>query len=168
MASYWEHPSKASRYANGAFIAYPAALEEDTTLWFAFDEARESWEGILAIRVADDRARLVGVPLWTYGVNLDDVVEFIESAEGDPVAVRVVNHSSNRTFRVTYPDLTAGNEDDQWRRLLVEMEPLDCWFDVLSPRYLAISAPETTAEAVEDYLSQRANAGDFIHEGGAP
>jgi hypothetical protein len=161
-----EHPSKASRFTSGAYIVYPGALEEDTTVWFAFDTDRELWEGVLAIRQANDRARLVGVPLWTYGVNLDDVVEVIESGEGAPVAVRVVDRSSNRTFRVVFPDLKAGDDDDRWRRLLIEMEPLDCWFDVLGPGYLAISALGSSAEAVERYLNQRASAGDFIYERG--
>lgn len=89
-----EHPSKASRYASGAHVVYPGAVEEDTTVWFAFDADRGLWEGVLTIREAERRARLVGVPLWTYGVNLDEVVEFIESGEGAPVAVRVVERSS--------------------------------------------------------------------------
>ena len=161
-----EHPSKASRYASGAYVVYPRALEEDTTVWFAFDAAAELWEGVLAIREAEDRARLVGVPLWTYGVNLDDVVELIESGEGAPVAVRVVDRSSNQTFRVTYPDLRAGDDDGRWRQLLIDMEQWDCWFDVLSPGYLAISAPDATAEAVAQYLLTRADAGDFIYERG--
>jgi hypothetical protein len=99
-------------------------------------------------------------------VNLDDVVEPVESGEGAPVAVRVVDRSSNRTFRVVYPDLKPGDDDDRWRQLLINMEQWDCWFDVLSPRYLAISAPEATAEAVERYLNQRSDTGDFIYERG--
>lgn len=166
MASYMEHPSKASRYTSGAHIVYPGALKEDTTVWFVFDSDRELWEGVLAIREAKDRARLVGIPLWTYGVNLDDVVELIESGEGAPVAVRVVDRSSNQTFRVVYPDLKAGDDDDRWRQLLIDMERWDCWFDVLGPGYLAISAAEATSVAVERYLHQRANAGDFIYERG--
>jgi hypothetical protein len=166
VASYREHPSKASRYAGGSYIVYPAALEEDTTVWFAFDADRELWEGVLAIREAENRARLVGVPLWTYGVNLDDVVELIESGEGAPVALRVVDPSANRTFRVVYPDRQAGDDDSRWRQLLIDVEPWDCWFDVLSPSYLAISAPGATAEAVERYLNERANRSDFIYERG--
>ncbi len=166
MASYMEHPSKASRYASGAYVVYPGAFEEDTTVWFAFDADRELWEGVLAIREAERRARLVGVPLWTYGVNLDDIVELIESGEGAPVAVRVVERSSNTTFRVVYPDLKAGDDDDHWLQLMINMEPWDCWFDILSPRYLAISAPEPTSKAVERYLAQSANTGLFIYERG--
>ena len=94
-------------------------------------------------------------------MNLDAVVELIESGEGAPVAVRVVGRSANRTFRVVFPDLKPGDDDDRWRQILIDMESWDCWFDVLSPGYLAISAPEATAEAVERYLNQRTAAGDF-------
>lgn len=161
-----EHPSRATRYASGAYVVYPAALEENTTVWFAFDVERELWEGLLAIREGEDRARLVGVPLWTYGLHLDDVVEYIESGEGAAVASRVVEPSDNRTFRVTYPDLRPGDDDDRWRQLLIDMEPWDCWFDVLGPGYLAISAPAATVEAVERYLDHGAGAGDFLYESG--
>ena len=161
-----EHPSKASRYTDGGYTVYPDALEEDSTVWFVFDADRELWEGVLAIREAENRARLVGVPLWTYGVNLGDVVELIESGEGAPVAVRIAERSSNQTFRVVYPDLKPGDDDDRWRQLMIDMGPWGCWFDVLGPGYLAISAPETTAEAVERYLNKKANAGDFIYERG--
>ena len=46
------------------------------------------------------------------------------------------------------------------------MEPWDCWFDVLSPGYLAISASDTHAEAAERYLMKRENQGHFIYERG--
>lgn len=97
MASYMEHPSKASRYTGGGYIVYPDALEEDSTVWFAFDADRELWEGVLAIREAENRARLVGDPLWTYGVNLGDVGEFIESGEGAPIAVRIAERFESYT-----------------------------------------------------------------------
>ena len=67
---------------------------------------------------------------------------------------------------MVYPDRKAGDDDDRWRQLLIDMEPWDCWFDVLSSGYLAISAPGVTAEVVERYLDQRASAGDFIYERG--
>lgn len=96
-------------------MVYPGALEEDTTVWFAFDAENELWEGVLPIREEESRARLVGVPLWTYGVNLDDVVELIASGEGAPVAARFIDRSGNRTLRVTYPDLEAGDDEQPFR-----------------------------------------------------
>lgn len=166
MSNYFEHPSRAGRFVDGEYVVYPDAVREDTTVWFSIEPEQERWEGVLAVREGANRARLVGVPLFAYKVNLDDVVEFIPSGEGAPVAVRVVDASSNTTFRVVFPDLEPDDDDDRWRQILMDMESWDCWFDVLSPGYLAISAPDTHAEAAERYLIDRANQGDFIYERG--
>lgn len=164
MSSYLEHPSRASRYADGGYVVYPQALDEDTTVWFSIDPDDGTWEGILAIREGPSRARLVGVPLWTYGVNLDDVIEIIDSREGAPVAVGVAVPSSNRTLRVVFPDLGPDEEDDRWRQILIDLEPCGCWFDVLRPGYLAISVPEKDEGPVERYLNDRAARGDLMYE----
>jgi hypothetical protein len=166
MSQYFEHPSRASRFVDGGYVVHPDAAREDTTVWFSIEPGQERWEGILAMRAGQNRARLVGVPLFAYGLNLDDVVEFILSAEGAPVAVRVVAASSNTTFRVVFPDLGPDDDDDRWRQILRDMEPWNCWFDLLSPGYLAISAPDAHADAAERYLMNRANGGDFIYERG--
>jgi len=157
-----EHPSRASRFADGEYVVLPDERRENATVWFAFEPDR--WEGVLAVREAPDRARLAGVPLWTYGVNLGDVVELVESGEGAPVAVRVVTPSSNRTFRVVFEDVSPGDHDERWRGLLMDLEQNGCWFDVLGPGYLAISASLEECEAVERYLQARSEAGDLVYE----
>ena len=157
-----EHPSRASRFAGGQYVVLPDALSENATVWFAFEPDR--WEGVLAVRYERDRARLAGVPLWTYGVNLGDVVEVVESGEGAPVAVRVVEPSSNRTFRVVFEDIAPGDHDERWRGILMDLEPYGCWFDVLGPGYVAISAAVEESDAVENYLRSRFDSGDFIYE----
>lgn len=162
MTAYMEHPSRASRFADGQYVVLPDALSENATVWFAFEPDR--WEGVLAVRYAPDRARLAGVPLWTYGVNLGDVVEVVESGEGAPVAVQVVEPSPNRTFRVVFEDIRPGEHDERWREILMDLEPNGCWFDVLGPGYLAISASVEEFDAVENYLRSRSESGDFIYE----
>ena len=157
-----EHPSRASRFASGEYVVLSDSLHANATVWFAFEPDR--WEGVVAVRDAPDRARLAGVPLWTYGANLGDVVELVESSEGAPVVVRVVEPSSNRTFRVVFGDLERGDTDDRWRGLLADLEPHECWFDVLSPGYLALSASPDAFEAVQSYLQLRAEKGDFVYE----
>lgn len=169
MRTFWEHPSKPARYANGETVLYPRVELANATVWFAFDKSDQGdplWEGLLAIRHGSDRAELVGVPLWTYNVNLGDVVELIESAEGAPVATRTLVPSTNVTFRVVYPDLKRGDQDDRWRQLMIDLERCDCWFDVLGPGYLAISAPADTAADVEAQLAGRALGDDFLYERG--
>ncbi|MEM9200079.1 MAG: DUF4265 domain-containing protein [Actinomycetota bacterium] len=162
MAAYLEHPARPTRPAGDEYLVFPDALNENATVWFAFEPDR--WEGVLAVRITPDRARLVGVPLWTYGVNLGDVVEIVASAEGAPVAVRVVERSSNRTFRVVFQGTPPQEPDERWRDLVVDLEANGCWFDVLRPDYLAISASVDQADAVEEYLHSRSEEGDFIYE----
>ncbi|MCG8163837.1 hypothetical protein JMY81_23985 [Brenneria goodwinii] len=47
-----------------------------------------------------------------------------------------------------------------------DLEPNACWFDVLSPGYLAISATPDKRDDVESYLARRTAAGELDFERG--
>src|SRR3712207_6503530 len=98
MANYREHPSRATRGCGDRYVVHPDALAEDCTVWFPLEDEDE-WEGLLAQRLSQDRARICAVPLFAYDVNLDDLVEVTPGPE-PPVAVRVVTDAGNCTFRV--------------------------------------------------------------------
>jgi Domain of unknown function (DUF4265) len=164
IATYLEHPSKASRWEDGRFVVHEDAQAEDCTVWFSLepddDEAR--WEGILGRRLAPDQARLCGIPLFVAGVNLGDEVSLVESGEGAPVAVEVVARSGNLTYRVLFPE--RAGQDERWHRLMVELEPLGCWFDVYGSRRMAISVPEARAVELVAYLTERTHMGELRFE----
>jgi hypothetical protein len=145
----------------------PDAELADCTVWFAGSKDATGavvWEGLLARRLANDRARICAVPIWTYDVNLGDEVEVMESGEGAPVAVKVLTDAGNFTFRVAFEPPAC--DDDRRQRLMVELELYECWFDIASPGLAALSASAEHAQAVADYLWQRQERGEVQYEAG--
>ncbi|WP_239798225.1 hypothetical protein, partial [Brenneria goodwinii] len=58
------------------------------------------------------------------------------------------------------------SHDTRWQELMKDLEPNACWFDVLSPGYLAISATPDKRDDVESYLARRTAAGELDFERG--
>src|SRR3954454_21224800 len=164
MATYREHPSRASRVRGGSYVVHPGALDEDTTVWFPL-EREDDWEALLGQRIAEDRVRICAVPLFAYDVNLDDEVE-VTGRAGAPVAVRVVTDAGNVTFRVRFDATDTTGPDERWRRLVADLEAYECWFDVYSPTFLALSAPPQHAQAVADHLADGEDRGELQYETG--
>lgn len=167
MKKYEEHPSKAASWRNGQFVMLPDAETADSTVWFGIKEPGKDgvlWEGLLARQVGSDRGRVCGVPFWLYDVNLGDEVSLVTSAEGAPVADGIVSDAGNFTFRVIFDKADAGNERS--RELMVEFERYGCWFDVRTPRFVAVSAPPHHAPSVADRLAAKARSGDLKYETG--
>ena len=167
MAEFEEHPSKAAAWRYGGFVVLPDAEAEDCTIWFRLEPDADSdmrWEGLLGRRLSDDRARVCAVPFWVYDLNLGDEVRIVTSAEGALIATESIHDSGNYTFRVSFN--TDGEDDLSWRELQQALEPFDCWFDVRSPRFTAISCPPSHAQAVADYLASRERDGELHYETG--
>lgn len=161
-----EHPSKVGAWRDGKFVVHPDAASEDCTVWFPMghdDEGDGRWEGLLAQRFAPDRARICAIPLWARGVSLGDEVSLIESGEGAPVAVAVTKPSGLGTIRVSLSDANRG-DDTRWQDLMRDLEPFQCWFDVLNPIHLSLSVFPEFAGAVLDYLATRARRGELEYE----
>lgn len=167
MADYIEHPSKASRFQQGAYVVHPEAEVEDSTVWLPLGmeaDGVQRWEGLLGIRLAPDTVRVCAVPVFAYDINLGDEVHVMASGEGALVATRKSRDAGNYTFRVYFEN---GRENDSlWRRLQCDLEPMDCWFDVYSQSLVAISTPPAHAQRVADYLQERQVRGDLHYETG--
>jgi hypothetical protein len=86
----------------------------------------------------------------------------VSSAEGAAVVSGVVSESGNYTFRALFDHESGAGE--RWKRLMADLEPLGCWFDVWSERLVAISVPAGNAQEVADYLASREAAGDLQYE----
>lgn len=168
MAEYEEHPSKASSWRDGHFVVLEDATCENCTVWFSRADADAAsgglWEGLLARRLAPDRARICAVPFWLYDVNLGDEVELIESGEHAAVATRVVVDAGAYTFRVIFEG--AASNDERWKALMADLECYVCWFDIRSPGYIALSCAAEQAESVAAYLHQREQSEDLRYETG--
>jgi Domain of unknown function (DUF4265) len=167
VADFEEHPSKVAAWRNGHFIVLPDAAGVDCTIWFGIapDESGEvRWEGLLGRRLGEDHALVCAVPFWLYDLNLGDEVRTIASQEGELFATTIIRESGNYTFRAF---LTVEEDDDlSWRELQKTLEPYDCWFDVRSRRFIAISCPPDQAQGVADDLASRERRGELRYETG--
>jgi hypothetical protein len=164
VIEYFEHPTRATAWRDGRFVVHPDAEAEDCTVWFRLPDGPVGCEGLLARRTGPTSARICAVPLWIYDVHLGDEVETIDSAEGTPVATGLRHDAGQHTFRVRFED--AGADDPRWQGLQRDLEPTACWFDVLSPAFMAVSAPPQHASEVDAYLTRRTDAGDLDFERG--
>jgi hypothetical protein len=159
-----EHPSKATTWRDGDFVVHPDAAAEDATVWAFLHDGPVQWEGLLARRIAEDRARLAAIPFWAFNLDLGDEVSLQTAPTGALVIDDVVADGGNHTYRVFFAG--AGEDDERWRELAQALSPLGCWFDVRSPSYLALSAPGAQADAVAAYLHARAARGELEYDTG--
>lgn len=164
MSTHQEHPSKVAAWRDGQFVVMPEAEQADSTVWFAFsnDEDGPQWEGLLAAQSDDGTATVLSVPFFVYDLALGDEVSTVESAEGALVAKAPTQRSGMLTFRVAFE----GEGDERWQELMRDLEQWSCWFDVRSPRFIAIAAPSKHAQAVADYLHGREQRGQLQYETG--
>lgn len=164
VASYQEHPSKVTTWRDGQFVVSQEAERADRTVWVAFDTEGDdaSWEGLLATAGDDGKVTVQSVPYFVYDLALGDEVSTVASAEGPLVAVEPTRRSGMLTFRVVF----GGSDDDRWQQLMRDLEPWSCWFDVRSPRFVAIAASPEHAQAVADYLHSREQRGELQYETG--
>lgn len=163
VADYQEHPSKVTTWRAGQFVVLQEAERADCTVWVAFDTDGDdaSWEGLLATTGDDGKVTVQSVPYFVYDLALGDEVSTVASAEGPLVAVEPTRRSGMLTFRVVFD-----GGDDRWLQLMRDLEPRSCWFDVRSPRFIAIAAPSEHAQAVADYLHGREQRGELQYEAG--
>lgn len=144
-------------------MVHPGAAQADCTVWFGLgDDAPDGlrWEGLLALRLNEDRVRLCAVPFWLYGPSLGDEIAVMASAENALVATEILRQGGRRTFRVVLPPEAA------WSELIADLERLDCWFDVRTPRYVAIAVADSDAQTLEGELSARETRGELQYEAG--
>jgi len=163
VANYQQHPSKVTTWRDGEFVVSQEAERADRTVWVAFDTDGDdaSWEGLLATPGDDEKVTVQSVPYFVYDLALGDEVSTVASAEGPLVAVERTRRSGMLTFRVV-----VDGGDDRWQQLMRDLEPVSCWFDVRSPRFIAIGAPSEHAQAVADYLHGREQRGELQYETG--
>jgi hypothetical protein len=159
-----EHPAKVTAWRDGAFVVHPDAEADDDVVWSYVHDGPVMWEGLRARRLAEDRARLAAIPFWVYDLDLGDEVALETAPTGALIIADVTADAGNHTYRVVFED--AGDDDPRWRELAQALSPLGCWFDVRSPGFLALSAPDDGADAVAAYLHARAARGELTYEAG--
>jgi hypothetical protein len=157
-------PSKVTAWRDGRLVVHPDAERADCTVWLSVADGSGpelGWEGMLARRVGTDRARVCAMPFWIYDLNLGDEVALIESAETALVVTAVVRDARNYGFRVIPAE---DAKEHWWRELMIELERFECWFDIRTSRFVALSAPPDHAGSVADLLARHESRGDWQFE----
>jgi hypothetical protein len=166
---YLEHPSKVGRWRDGGFEMLPESAAATETVWFSIEPDENGdrvWEGLLALTPEPGRAVIAAVPVFAYDVHLGDEVEVVASAEGPLVALRPLRDAGRHTFRVLLGDEGLAAPTRGWVRLQQDLEPYGCWFDVHSPRLVAVSAEPDVARSVAEFLADEERAGRWQYETG--
>jgi hypothetical protein len=157
-----EHPSRVAKLLEGRLVIYPPAEAEDCTIWVPLPDGEDEWEGILAKRLRDKNAELVGIPVFAYGLDLGDVVRVDSTIDGADVFGEIVEKAGNRTFRALFD--AESERGEHWLRLMADLEPFGCWFDTWSETLIAIAAPEAGEASVAAYLRERESRGELKYE----
>lgn len=148
----------------------PEASTATQTVWFVVDGQDPDdvlWEGLLTQPAGSDQAIVVAIPAFVDDVTLGDRVE-VTRHEKALVATRRVQDAGRFPFRVFFPECEDEENDTRWRDLMVELEPLGCWFDVYSDTLVALSVDGEITGALTDFLDGAQRKGACCTRRGVP
>lgn len=162
------HPRRPVRLEGGELIAHPLAREADCVVWFPVPDAvPESGgpeiEAVPAVRLDGDRARLVGIPFFPYGVALGDELQ-VREHDSALAAVEVVHHAPDLGVRIfhaagevdTAQALEDPDSDEPFWRIARALAPHGVWFERYSTTYAALLVPPAEWDAVRAFLDLHA------------
>ena len=168
MPVHLDHPSRVARWREGAFEVLPEASTASQTVWFRIDPGMQApgedrWEGLLTQPADPGHAVVVAIPVFVDDVGLGDRVGVARQAGGVLVATHRVQDAGRFPFRVAFPD---GAGDEAWRRLMRDLEPHGCWFDVYAPTLVGLSVDLEAVGPVTEHLDVARAAGRLEYEPG--
>jgi hypothetical protein len=174
-----EHPRRPVRLADGELEPWPESREANCIVWFPIPDAVEGAgpeaEGVPAIRVDGDRARLTGIPFFPYHAGLGDEVQVRESG-GTLYCVEVVVAAPELVVRIFDEAGTVSTEealgdpasDEPFWRIARALAPHGCWFERYSTSYAALAVAPAEWEYVRAFLDLKARAEGLLWELATP
>lgn len=165
-----EHPRRPVRLVDGDLQPWPDAKASDCVVWFPVPDAVEGGggpeaEGVPAVRVDGDRARLTGIPFFPYHVGLGDEVQ-VREQDATLYCVEVVVAAPELVVRIfdaaggvsTEQALVDPDSDEPFWRIARALAPHGCWFERYSTGYAALAVPPDEWEYVRAFLDLKARA----------
>jgi hypothetical protein len=158
-----EHPRRPVRLVDGELEPWPDARASDCIVWFPVPDSVEGSgpeaEGIPAVRLDGDRARLTGIPLFPYHAALGDEVQ-VRERDGTLYCVEVVVAAPRLVVRIFDPQhavtteqaLTDPDSDEPFWRVARAIAPHGCWFERYSTGYAAMAVEPAEWEYVHAFL----------------
>lgn len=162
-----EHPRKPVRLVDGALQAHPDASASDCVVWFPVPDAvpgsGPEAEGVPAIRLDGDRARLTGIPFFPYHVGLGDEVQ-VREQDGALYCVEVVHAAPELVVRIfdasgavtTEQALVDPESDEPFWRIARALTAHGCWYERYSTGYAALVVDPAEWEYVQPFLDLKA------------
>ncbi|MCW2960054.1 MAG: hypothetical protein JWM25_1018 [Thermoleophilia bacterium] len=163
-----DHPRKPVRLDGGELLPHPDSLAANCLVWFPVPDATEGGpeaEGVPALRLDGDRARLTGIPFFPYHAGAGDEVQ-VREQDGTLYAVEVVAATSDLVVRVfdhdaqvdTEQALTDPQSDEPFWRIARALAPHGVWFERYSSSYAALQVTQPEWEYVRAFLDLRSRA----------
>jgi hypothetical protein len=160
-----EHPRRPVRLAEGELASHPESRGADCVVWFPVPDAAEGGpqaEGVPAVRLDGDRARLVGIPFFPYHLGLGDEVQ-VREQDGTLYGVEVVVASPLLTVRIfdeaggvtTEQALVDPESDEPFWAVARALALHGVWFERFSTGYAALAVDPGEWEYVRPFLDLR-------------
>ena len=165
-----EHPRRPARLREGELEAWPDAHASNCIVWFPVPDATDGGagpqaEGVPAIRIDGDRARLTGIPFFPYHVGLGDEVQ-VRVQDDALYCVDVVHATPELVVRVfdvagsvsTEQALADPASDEPFWRLARALAAHGVWFERYSTGYAAFVVAPDEWEYVQPFLNLKQRA----------
>lgn len=163
-----EHPRRPVRLSDGELESHPVSHGADCVVWFPVPDAVEGGpqaEGVPAVRLDGDRARLVGIPFFPYHVSLGDEVQ-VREQDSALYCGGVVVAARDLTVRIfgeagevsTEQAMVDPSSDEPFWRIARALAPHGCWFERFSTSYAALSVEPDEWEFVRPFLDLQSRA----------
>jgi len=163
-----EHPRRPVRLVDDTLEVWPDARSSDCIVWFPVPDAEEGGpeaEGVPAIRLDGDRARLTGIPFFPYHAGLSDEVR-VQERDSTVYAVEVVAAAPELVVRLfaqggaitTEQAMVDPGSDEPFWRIVHALAPHGCWFERYSTDYAALAVPPAEWEYVRAFLDLKYRA----------
>jgi hypothetical protein len=169
-----EHPRRPVRLVDGELEPWPDARASDSIVWFPVPDAVEGGggpeaEGVPAVRLDGDRARLTGIPFFPYHVGLGDEVQ-VRDQGGALYCVEVAVATPDLVVRIFDPAggvsteraLSDPDSDEPFWRVIRAPAAHGVWFERYSTGYAALCVPRAEWEYVHPFLDLKARV-DGLH-----
>jgi hypothetical protein len=165
-----EHPRRPVRLVAGALESHPDSKDANCVVWFPVPDAVEGGggpeaEGVPAVRLDGDRARIAGIPFFPYHVGFGDEVQ-VREQDGALYCVDVVVAQPELVVRIfdatggvsTEQALSDPDSDEPFWRIARALAPHGCWFERYSTGYAALLVAPEEWEYVRSFLDLKSRA----------
>jgi hypothetical protein len=119
-------------------------------------------ESLMALSLGGTTYRLENSPWFAYGISYQDVIEAQPGEADQPVFVRVLEKSGNRTVRVYLDTAVESEQEARQHATLSSLLRMGCAIEGTNGNYFAVNIPtEVDFDAVCSYLHSTSDLWEY-------